>query len=83
MDVTPRFLRLSEVAEILNISESQVRALVTRGDLLGIQIGGRRQWRVERSVLEAYIQERYAEARRQAQDHPTEVADAIRDSGAD
>lgn len=83
MDVAPRFLRLADVAEILNISESQTRALVTRGDLLGIQIGGRRQWRVERSVLEAYIQERYADARRQVEDQPAALADGPGDAEVD
>ena len=44
-----RFLTLADVAEILNISASQTYALVRSGDLQGIQIGGRNQWRVERS----------------------------------
>jgi len=75
MDVAPRFLRLSDVAEILNTSESQARALVTRGDLPGIQIGGRGQWRVERAALETYIQERYADARRKIAEEPSTMAD--------
>ncbi len=54
-----RFLTLSDVAEVLNISASQAYALVRSGDLAGIQIGGRNQWRVERSRLEAYIEEAY------------------------
>jgi len=32
---------------------------VRSGELKGIQIGGRNQWRVERSKLEEYIQEAY------------------------
>ncbi|GGL85930.1 helix-turn-helix domain-containing protein [Nakamurella endophytica] len=54
-----RFLTLADVAEILNISTSQAYALVRSGDLAGIQIGGRNQWRVERVKLEEYIQEAY------------------------
>ena len=54
---TERFLTLADVAEILNISASQTYALVRSGDLQGIQIGGRNQWRVERSTFEEYIQE--------------------------
>lgn len=34
------FLTLPDVAEALNISMSQTRALIQRGDLEGIQIGG-------------------------------------------
>jgi excisionase family DNA binding protein len=83
MDVAPRFLRLTDVAEILNVSESQARALVTSGELPGIQIGGRRQWRVERSVLEAYIQERYDNARRTTKEQPANVADATVEDGVD
>jgi len=54
-----RFLTLADVAEILNISASQTYALVRSGDLQGIQIGGRNQWRVERTKLEQYIDEAY------------------------
>ncbi len=55
-----RFLTLADVADILNISASQSYALVRSGDLVGIQIGGRNQWRVERSKLEEYISTAYA-----------------------
>ncbi len=54
-----RFLTLADVCEILNISTSQTYALVRSGDLQGIQIGGRNQWRVERSKLEEYIEQAY------------------------
>lgn len=54
-----RFLTLTDVSEILNISLSQTRALVRTGELKGIQIGGRNQWRVESSMLEQYIQAMY------------------------
>lgn len=54
-----RFLTLTDVAEILNVSISQATALVRSGDLLAIQIGGRNQWRVERSKLEEYIEVGY------------------------
>ena len=54
-----RFLTLADVAEILNISASQTYALVRSGDLQGIQIGGRNQWRVERRMLEDYITQAY------------------------
>ena len=56
-----RFLLLSDVAEILNISASQAYALVRNEELRAIKIGGRGQWRVERTELEAYIERAYAE----------------------
>lgn len=56
----PRFLTLADVADVLNISLSQTRALVRSGDLRAIQVGGRNQWRVEDAELEAYIQRMYA-----------------------
>lgn len=52
---TPRFLTLVDVAEVLNVTVRQVYALVRSGDLRGIQIGGRGQWRVEADQLESYI----------------------------
>ena len=65
-----RFLQLSEVAEILNISSSQTYALVRSGELPAIKIGGRGQWRVERSRLEAYIERLYAETQAFVAAHP-------------
>jgi excisionase family DNA binding protein len=61
MTVGPRFLTLPDVAEVLNTSLAQVTALVKRQELRGIQIGGRGQWRVETTELEAFIQRMYAE----------------------
>lgn len=58
-----RFLTLSDVAEILNISASQTYALVRCGDLEAIKIGGRGQWRVERDRLEDYIARMYDQTR--------------------
>lgn len=59
-----RFLTLADVQEILNISSPQAYSLVRSGDLPAIQIGGRSQWRVEATELEAYIQRQYEAARR-------------------
>jgi len=70
MSATPRFLQLADVAEILNISGAQVYALVRRGELRGIKIGGRGQWRVEASELEAYIERAYADADKFVEHHP-------------
>jgi len=70
MDATPRFLQLADVAEVLNISGAQVYALVRRQELKAIKIGGRGQWRVEASELEAYIQRAYADAEQFVREHP-------------
>jgi excisionase family DNA binding protein len=70
MSGTPRFLTLADVAEVLNTSSAQVYALVRRGDLPAIKIGGRGQWRVEREQLEAYIRRMYDETRDYVDQHP-------------
>lgn len=70
MAATPRFLTLADVAEILNTSSAQVYALVRRGDLPAIKIGGRGQWRVESEQLEAYIKRMYDETAAFVTEHP-------------
>jgi excisionase family DNA binding protein len=55
----PRFLKLTDVADVLNVTTRQVYALVRSGDLRGIQVGGRNQWRIEDVELEGYIQRQY------------------------
>ena len=83
MSGTPRFLTLADVAEVLNTSSAQVYALVRRGDLPAIKIGGRGQWRVESSELEQYIQRMYAETRTFLDQHPydeAELKDGLKDA---
>ncbi|HNA98229.1 MAG TPA: helix-turn-helix domain-containing protein [Marmoricola sp.] len=70
MAVEQRFLTLADVAEVLNISSSQVYALVRREELAAIKIGGRGQWRVERSALEDYIARAYQQTRNFTSTHP-------------
>ena len=57
----PRFLTLTDVGEVLNISSAQTYALVRSGALRAIKVGGRGQWRVESTELEAYIARCYEE----------------------
>ncbi|NHI19780.1 helix-turn-helix domain-containing protein [Phycicoccus endophyticus] len=58
-----RFIPLTEVSEILDISAAQAYALVRSGELPAIKVGGRGQWRVETSELESYIARMYAQTR--------------------
>jgi excisionase family DNA binding protein len=59
-----RFLTIADTAEYLNISVNQAYLLVRSGELAAIKIGSRGQWRIERSMLESYIEAKYEEARR-------------------
>ncbi len=76
---TPRFLTLADVAEVLNTSSAQVYALVRRGELPAIKIGGRGQWRVERVKLEEYIQQAYQQTEAFVKEHPFVEADGLED----
>ena len=67
---TPRFLTLADVAEVLNTSSAQVYAMVRRGELEAIKIGGRGQWRVEASKLEDYIAQAYRTTTEFVDEHP-------------
>lgn len=70
-DALGRFLTLGDTAEILTVSVDDVLALVRSGELPAIRVGrtadtsgGASMWRVERVVLEAYIEAKYEETRR-------------------
>jgi len=80
----PRFLLLADVAEILNTSVAQVYALVRRGELPAIKLGGRGQWRVESEQLEDYIRSLYEETKEFVRSHPfAEDAEAEADAEAE
>ena len=57
-----RFLTLADTAEILSISAAEALKLVRSNELPAIRVGG--AWRVERAVLESYIEAKYEESRR-------------------
>ena len=75
MAAEPRFLTLADVAEVLNISTSQVYALVRNQELEAIKIGGRGQYRVERDKLEDYIARMYQQTSDYLDQHPFVEAD--------
>jgi excisionase family DNA binding protein len=75
----PRFLLLSDVAEILNTSVAQVYALVRRGELPAIKLGGRGQWRVETEKLETYIQGLYKATEDFVAGHPFAESEVVDD----
>lgn len=54
-----RFLTVEQVAEELNVSAVQVRALVKTGELRAIQVGGRGMWRIGVKDLEDFIEAAY------------------------
>lgn len=74
-----RFLTLQQVADELNTKHNTIRGLIASRDLSAIQIGGRGQWRIERTKLEDYISAAYAKARtdiaRGDVDTPSEVTE--------
>lgn len=65
-----RFLQLSDVAEELSVTVSQVYHMVRSGELPAIKVGGRGQWRVEREKLESYITSKYTETAQWVQENP-------------
>ena len=61
-----RFLTLADTAEILNVTTEQALALARSGELPAIRVGSHGPWRVERTVLESYIEAMYEESRRRS-----------------
>jgi excisionase family DNA binding protein len=59
-----RFLTLADTAELLNITVRQAYGLVHSGELPAIKIGASGHWRIERTVLESFIEAKYEESRR-------------------
>lgn len=50
-----RFLTVEQVSEEPNVGVPQIRALLRSGELRGIQVGGRGQWRIGANDIEDYV----------------------------
>ncbi len=72
-----RFLTVADAAEVLSVTIADVLDLVRSGELPAIAIGTARQWRIEREVLETYIEAMYEQARRMSLWHQGDLADLI------
>jgi excisionase family DNA binding protein len=70
-----RFLLMSDVAEELNVTMSQVYHMVRSGEMPAIKVGGRGQWRIERSKLEEYIERKYSETATWVKENPLVAPD--------
>ena len=68
-----RFLTLDDTAQLLNVGASEVFGLVESGELAAIHVGG--SWRIERGVLESYIEALYEATRRMTLWNQSEYAD--------
>ena len=68
--IEPRYLTLEDVATYLNVSRTQVYALVRSGEIPAIKLGGRGVWRVDRDRLEAYLERLEQETAEWAKAHP-------------
>ena len=63
-------MQMSEVADELSVSLSQVYHMVRSGELPAIKVGGRGQWRIERERLEQYIERKYSETAEWVRQNP-------------
>ena len=73
---TGRFLTIAQFAAELNVTESQAYALVRTGQIRAIKVGGRGQWRLERSVIEEFIAGAYKDAGAYVSSHPDQGENA-------
>lgn len=65
-----RFLTIEQMSDELAVSRAQGYALIRNGTIPAIKIGGRGQWRVERTKLEEWIERAYRETERFVREHP-------------
>lgn len=79
----PRFLTLTDVAETLQISMAQTRAMVRSGELPAIQIGGRGQWRVDQVRFDEFIEQKHQEQQNLARARVSEQQKSSADQKSD
>ncbi len=53
-----RWVSVAKIVELLDVHEETVRAWLRKGDLRGIQFGGKTGWRVRESDLNAFLEEK-------------------------
>lgn len=62
-DLPPPLLKPADVAQVLNVTVTQVYTLMRSGELPALKIGRKGVWRISRDTLDAYLADLEAEAR--------------------
>lgn len=63
-------LTLDQVAEELQVNRAGVYAMVRRGELPALKLGGRGMWRVDRRDLETFIEQARDDTAKWIAEHP-------------
>lgn len=72
-----RFLTVADAAELLSVDVPTIDALIRSGELPAIRVGDTGPWRVERTQLQLWIEDRYEDTRRHAQWQEGEFAPVL------
>jgi excisionase family DNA binding protein len=62
-DLPPPLLKPADVAQVLNVTVTQVYTLMRSGELPALKIGKKGVWRISRDTLDEYLAGLEAEAR--------------------
>ncbi|MGG6382209.1 helix-turn-helix domain-containing protein [Paenarthrobacter sp. NEAU-H11] len=54
-------MTISQAAEELNVNQNQIRALLSSGELRGIQVGGRGLWRIAERTAAVELKDQVGE----------------------
>lgn len=72
-----RFLTVADAAELLSVDAATILALIRSGELPAIRVGDSGPWRLEKTQLELWIQDRYEDTRRHASWNEGEFAAVV------
>lgn len=58
------YLKVSDMAKILNVCNATIRSLISKGDLRAIKMTSNKQseWRIHRAEVEIFLEKRFKEA---------------------
>ena len=68
-----QFLTIDQVADILSLSAQGIRGEIMSGNLKAIQVGGRKEWRIEEAWLQDYVDRAEAAASEKIQTPRSQV----------
>lgn len=59
MSTLPKMYSTKQISDMLGVTEQTVREWLKSGEMKGLKVGGRGQWRVSEDDLNNYLKERH------------------------